>query len=140
MIENQLREIFQRYLNAFKHYDLNAAVACYHLPCTLSTPDNLVIINNENECKQEFNRIFTQLKANYTHDIIAKKLCYQQVTDNIYLVCIDWDFIDESQQIFADFAAIYHLEIVAGELKIINVSSHELANSLELTKDLHLKC
>ncbi len=109
MIKEQLQQLFRRYLNAFKAYDIDSVVNCYHIPCTLNTPDNIVLVNSAMDCQQEFNNIFIQLKQNCTSNIIAQKLSYQQVTDNVYMVCIDWEFLDGNKQVFADFSAIYHM-------------------------------
>lgn len=140
MLIQQIEALFENYIAAFKSYDLNAVGACYHLPCTLHTPDNLVLVGNEIECQQEFSNIFTQLKQARTIDIIAKKASYQQVSNNLWLVSIDWDFLDSEMQVFADFCAVYHLIEVEGQLKIVNVVSHELTNSLTLTYPLELGC
>lgn len=137
-MEKKLITLFSKYLEGFKQFDLVSVVQCYHLPCTLATPDNLVLINNTTECEQEFNNIFTQLKQNCTSDIVAKKLSFQPVTDNLALVCIDWDFLDEKRQVFADFSAIYHVVEVEDELKIIQVVSHDLTNSLSLKTTFNL--
>ena len=58
------------------------------------------------------------------------------MSEQLYLVCIDWDFIDEHGQVFADFAAIYHVLDTEGVLKIVNVASHELDSSLTLAEPL----
>ena len=132
MIENKLQQLFQQYLSAFRNYDLDGVTQCYHLPCTLNTPDNLLFINSEQQCQQEFLAIFSQLKEANTQKVIAQKANYQMVSDNICLVCIDWVFIDDNEQVFADFAAVYHVLLLNDSIKIINVASHELCNTLML--------
>jgi len=131
----QIEALFERYLMAFKAYDLDGVVACYNLPCTLHTPDKIVLVNSIDNCKQEFNDIFTQLKQGNTAKIIARRASYLSITDNLSLACVDWDFINEQGEVFADFCAYYHM--VESEdkqkLKIINVVSHELSNSLSLS-------
>ncbi|MEY8214400.1 MAG: ketosteroid isomerase family protein [Colwellia sp.] len=138
MHKEKIEALFNHYLTAFKSYDLNTVAACYHLPCTLHTPDNLVFVNNKIDCQQEFSKIFVQLKQATTSDIIANKATYQQVSDHLWLVSIDWAFINDEKQVFADFCAIYHLIDVDGHLKIVNVVSHELSNSLTLKHTLKL--
>ena len=71
-----------------------------------------------------------------TSDIIAKSASYSKVSEQVYLVCIDWDFIDGQGQVFADFAAIYHVLDINDSMKIINVISHELDSSLTLETPL----
>ncbi len=124
--------LFKGYLAAFKGYDLANVAMCYHTPCTLHTPDKVVLLKNTKECQQEFNNIFTQLQLAKTSDIIARKASYSLVTESLLFASIDWEFIDEQGEIFADFCAIYHLVLVETELKIINVVSHDLSNSLTL--------
>jgi NADH:ubiquinone oxidoreductase subunit C len=122
--------------------------ACYHLPCTLNTPDKIVLLESEQALVTEFTDIFAQLKQAQTKDIIGSNASFMQLTPSsspqLILVCIDWDFIDENNQTFADFSAFYHLIDIDGQLKIINVVSHELENSkalvnpFELTNNIHL--
>ena len=133
----KLQELFKRYQNAFIHYDINEVSNCYHLPCTLNTPDKIVLLSSQADCLEEFSTIFTQLKEAKTSNIIAKKATFEKVSEQLYLVCIDWDFIDGQGQVFADFTAIYHVLDNKGALKIINVISHELDSSLTLTEPLN---
>lgn len=130
--------LFTAYIAAFKGYKLDDVAACYHLPCTLHTPDRVVLLSNEQESLQEFNDIFSQLKQAKTRDIVAKNASYSLVTGSVVLVSVDWTFIDEKSEIFADFCAVYHLILVNNELKIFNVVSHELSNSLSLNIPIEL--
>ena len=132
----KLKELFKNYQNAFLQCDLDGVSRCYHLPCTLNTPDKVVLLTNQSDCQQEFGAIFTQLKEAKTSDVIAKKAAFEQISKQVYLVCIDWDFIDGDGQVFADFTAIYHVLDVDGVLSIINVISHDLDSSLTLTESL----
>jgi hypothetical protein len=132
MITEKLEHLFTNYLRHFKEYNLEGVINCYHLPCTLNTPDKVSLLSNEQDCQQEFNSIFSQLKEANTSNVVANKASYQQISEQVFLVNIDWDFFDGNQQVFADFTALYHVLIVADELKIFNVISHELSNSLSL--------
>ena len=136
MSKIKLQELFKHYQNAFLQCDIDEVSRCYHLPCTLNTPDKVVLLTNQSDCQQEFGAIFTQLKDAKTSDVIAKKASFEQISKQVYLVCIDWDFIDGDGQIFADFTAIYHVLDVDGVLSIINVISHDLDSSLTLTESL----
>ncbi len=138
MATKDIVSLFKNYLAAFKRYDLDEVAKCYHLPCTLHTPDKVVLLKDSNTCKQEFDDIFTQLQQAKTSDIIARKASYSLVTQRLFLVSVDWEFIDEQGEIFADFCAVYHLVLVNGGLKIINVVSHELSNSLTLDNPFEL--
>ena len=136
MSKIKLQQLFKHYQNAFLQCDLEAVSRCYHLPCTLNTPDKIVLLKSAADCQQEFGAIFTQLKEASTSNIIAKKASFEQVSKQVYLVCIDWGFIDGQGLVFADFAAIYHVLDHDGTLKIINVVSHDLDSSLSLAEPL----
>ena len=111
---------------------MKQVTSCYHLPCTLHTPEKIVLLTDSLVCEQELTKIFNQLQQENTQDIKVTKASYSVVNDNIILANIDWAFTDEQGQIFADFCAIYHLVLIADQLKIINVVSHDLSNSLSL--------
>lgn len=123
---------FTNYLTAFITYDLTEVVGCYHLPCTLHTPDKAVLLTDITMCKQEFSDIFAQLQQAKTSDIIARKSSYSIVTNDLVLVCINWDFIDDQGEVFADFCAIYHLACIKTKWGIISVTSHDLSNAIVL--------
>jgi hypothetical protein len=132
MQTSKIISLFKTYLAAFKDYDLGKVATCYHLPCTLHTPDKVVLLKDSKSCRQEFDDIFKQLQQAKTSDIIARKSSYSLITDNLLFASVDWEFIDDQGEIFADFCAIYHLIIIDDKLKIINVVSHDLSNSLLL--------
>jgi len=132
MNTEKLAHLFTNYLQYFKEYNLAGVASCYHLPCTLNTPDKISFVANEKDFQKEFNSIFTQLKAANTSNVVANKASYQPISEQIILVNIDWDFFDANQEVFADFSAIYHVLVIADECKIFNVTSHELSNSLAL--------
>ena len=133
MKTEKIISLFNNYLNAFKEYDLTKVIACFHLPSTLQTPDKVALLTDISVCQQEFNEVFTQLQHAKTRDIIARKASYSAITRGLALVCIDWDFIDDEGEVFADFCAVYHITLLENEWKIINVVSHELSNSINLT-------
>ena len=135
MKTQQIESLFDKYLAAFRVYDLDAVVACYHIPCILHTPDKIVLVNSIDDCQQELNDIFTQLKQAHTAKIVARKASYMSVNDDLLLACVEWEFVDEQGQVFADFCAYYHISILNSpkqKLAIVNVVSHELVNSLSL--------
>ncbi len=138
MLTLAIENLFNDYLIAFKNYNLDNVVKCYHLPCTLNTPDKVLFLTSIDACRQEFTDIFAQLKEANTSKIIAHKASYALITEDLLLASIDWAFIDEQGEIFADFCAIYHLALVENELKIINVVSHDLSNSLTLAHEFKL--
>ena len=139
MVEQQLKKLFEGYILAFKHYDLKAVQACYHLPCTLHTPDKIAYLDNNESFAQEFKDIFTVLQHANTKRIIATKASYSLSINSSLDVCIDWAFIDNKNEVFADFTAFYYVVEIEQQLKIINVVSHDLSNSVELSLSLELK-
>ena len=138
MSAEKLSCLFNQYVTAFKHYDLSQVSACYHLPCTLHTPDKVILLTELQQCKQVFGDIFSQLQQAKTSDIIVKKASYSRVTSEVLLVSIEWDFIDSQGAVFADFCATYHLIQIKDELKIISVVSHDLSSAIVLAHKFSL--
>ena len=141
MKTQQIKTLFDNYLAAFSAYDLDTVVECYHIPCTLHTPDKIVLVNSIDDCRQELSDIFTQLKQAKTVKIVAQKSSYMSINDDLLLACVDWNFIGEQEQIFANFCAYYHLSITSStkqNLSIVNVVSHELSNSLSLANEFSI--
>ena len=139
MLKKQLENLFKNFQEGFKNYNLEQVSTCYHVPCTLNMPDRLVFVKNEQDLADEISSIFTQLNQGKVTNIIAVNASYQTLSEKLILTAIDWHFIDENEQLFADFCGIYHIQIIGDELKIINVASHELANSLCLENKLSVK-
>ena len=139
MNNQKLINFFQMYTNAFKSYDINAVQQCYQLPCALHTPDKILYIENNEQFNEAFIDIFTVLQhAKIQQTKILKASYCEQDTDSVD-VCIDWAFIDDTGEVFADFCAFYHIVMSKQQYKIINVVSHELSNSVELSSPLIFK-
>jgi len=137
----QLEDFFKGYISAFKAYDTERVVQCYQLPCTLNTPDELVLLTDQQSSQQTFNDIFLQLQQANTREINAVKASFSTLSSNLILACIDWVFIDDAGEVFTDFCAIYHLTNIDSVLNIINVVSHDLANSVTLAQPFTIsKC
>ncbi|WP_281558675.1 hypothetical protein [Thalassomonas sp. RHCl1] len=132
----KLQTFFQTYRKGFLAYDVQAIEKCYQWPCTLNTPDKCVYIENLDDLAREFDEIFLQLKQADTQDIQALKASFTPLSENLLLACVDWQFINSSSEVFTDFSAIYHLMISGGEIKIINVISHDISNSLALSQPI----
>jgi len=138
MIEQQLKKLFKEYIVGFKDYNYTAVQACYHLPCTLHTPDKIAHLANSEIFAQEFKDIFTVLQHANTQEILATNASYSLSMNNAMDVCIDWEFINDKGEAFAVFTAFYHVVEIEKKLKIINVVSHELSNSVALLHNLAL--
>jgi len=132
MKNEQLENLFQEYISAFKQYDLSAVQLCYQLPCSLHTPEKIAYLHNSDSFTQEFKDIFTVLQHAKTENIIATQASYNQSVGTSLDVCIDWAFIDSKNEVFADFTAFYHVIKVEQDLKILSVVSHDLSNSIAL--------
>lgn len=140
-VEQQLNDLFTRYIEAFSQYDMDAALSCYHLPCTLHTPEKIAYLVNDEKFKQEFIDIFTILKHANISRIVADKASYQHCNKSALDVCIDWLFYDENDELFTDFTAFYHIANDEGSEsigKIVSVVSHEIENSIELAQRFEL--
>ncbi len=137
-LKENLEVLFKRYISAFENYDLTLVKACYHLPCSLHTPDKIAYLNSESVFAQEFKDIFIVLQHAKTKKIVATKASYNQSSHSAIDVCIDWSFIDRSDEVFAEFTAFYQLAIIDNQIKIISVVSHELSNSIVLSQMLDI--
>lgn len=124
-ISQALQSLFKHYVAAFEQFNVAQAMSCYRSPCSLSTPDNLKVLNDEVQLKAEFEDIFSQLKGLGFKKVIAEKASYSKVTDELTLVNVLWQFFDENNQMFTDFTALYHVAGQEDDLSIVNVISHE---------------
>lgn len=138
MLEQALIKLFKDYISAFEQCNLIAARACYQLPCTLHTPDKIAYLSNVEEFNKEFEEIFTVLKHANTKKIIPTTASYNLAANSSIDICIDWAFIDNNNEVFADFTAFFHVIKIAEHFKIANVVSHDLTNSVELALPLQL--
>jgi hypothetical protein len=138
MLEQALIKLFKDYISAFEQYDLIAARACYQLPCTLHTPDKIAYLSTVEAFNKEFEEIFIVLKHAKTKKIIPTAASFNTSANSSVDICVDWAFIDDKDEIFADFTAFFHVINVAEQFKIVSVVSHDLTNSVELEFPLTL--
>jgi len=136
---DKLTELFEQYIKAFVHNNTSAVSQCYQVPCTLSTPDKMLVIENQSDFEKEFEQIFLQLKQAGMSKVKPLKASCLALTDTLVLACIDWAFIDGSGDVFADFSAFYHLASHQEGYKIISVSSQDLSQSKVFTHKITLK-
>ncbi len=141
-LQHQLENLFTHYIEAFKVYDMSAVRACYHLPCSLHTPDKIAYLNNEQDFSKEFEDIFIVLKHGGMEKITVTAASYNVTVITLGLtlvdVCIDWAFFERDDELFADFSAYYQVLVRDEELKIVSVVSHALENSVALANPLHI--
>ncbi|WP_286235525.1 hypothetical protein [Thalassotalea sediminis] len=128
-IEHQkVTALFDKYLTGFIKQDLFAVMQCYQTPCTLTTPEELKYIEDENQLEQTLAAIFSQLSTAHVVDIKVPQASFELMDQNLALVAIHWQFIDKSQQAFAEFCAFYHVTLTSfGSAKIRHVISHEIS-------------
>jgi hypothetical protein len=138
MLEQALIELFKDYISAFEQYNFSAARACYHLPCTLHTPDKIAYLSGRESFDKEFEEIFIVLKHANTKKIIPTAASYNNSANSSVDICVDWAFIDDKDEVFADFTAFFHVIKIAEQFKIVSVVSHDLTNSVELEFPLTL--
>lgn len=127
-----IENLFHHYLVAFEQQCLTSIAHCYQLPCTLYTPDKAVVITNNEVFKREFVDIFTVLKTANIKQFVALNASYTLVSDTLALACVDWQFINNNDEVFTDFTAFYHLALTDGQWRIFNVVSQELSQSVAL--------
>jgi hypothetical protein len=137
-IQQALEGLFTAYLASFKSVDIPGVQACYHLPCTLNTPEKLLYIESEADFFKEFEQIFKQLKQAAIADITASNSSYSQLSEQLFLVNIDWHFIDSQGQVFADFTAVYHILVTEQKYAIVNVVSVDLSSALSLAHPFNI--
>ena len=138
MLEQALIKLFKDYIAAFEQYNSSAARACYHLPCTLHTPDKIAYLSDRENFDKEFEEIFIVLKHANTKKIIPIAASYNNSSHSSVDICVDWAFIDDKDEVFADFTAFFHVIEIAEQFKIVSVVSHDLTNSVELEFPLTL--
>ena len=127
-----IEQLFQGYLKAFQQQNIAATQQCYQLPCTMHTPDKVVLIDNDNIFEREFLDIFTILSHAEIKRFVALKASFSSLSENLILACVDWQFIGPKDEVFTDFCAFYHLALSEGQWRIFNVVSQELSQSVDL--------
>lgn len=132
-----IKDFIQGYSQALAFYDAASIRHYYHLPCTLSTPDNVVLLFNEISFEQEFGKIFAQLKDANITSFKVLNTSYQLVSEQLFLLNIDWQFIQNDGNLFTQFSAIYHIAVIEKQFKIVNVISQEINQGLSLAQVLH---
>ena len=137
-IQNDIEQLFQRYLTAFHQQNMVAIQQCYHLPCTLHTPDKVVLIDSDKVFEQEFLAIFTVLNHAEVSRFEAIKSTFSTLSENLILACVDWQFIGPNDEVFTDFSAFYHLAFSEGHWRIFNVASQELSQSVDLDSTFNI--
>lgn len=138
MLAKQLQNLFAQYHQAFKAQNIGKTIACYHFPCTLITPDRLVLLSNIKQAEQEFTQIFAGINRVNITSFKALEASYESINENIIAVNVHWQFFDKNNEIIADFYALYHILKNEQQFKIFQVISHEVESSINLSFPLNL--
>jgi predicted transcriptional regulator len=142
LLAQQLQQFFNHYHQAFKAQNIVDVLSCYHFPCTLVTPDRLVLLNNRQAAEVEFNEIFLGINRLGIQSFKALEASYDVINtddDNtILMVNIHWQFFNKEKDILADFAALYHIIKHQQQLNIFQVISHENEQVIDLPFSLTL--
>ncbi|WP_440876083.1 hypothetical protein [Thalassotalea sp. PLHSN55] len=136
MIEKKLQQLFQQYIHAFQHFELGSVVGCYSFPCTLTTPDKIVLLKSSSDAEDEFTNIFSWMKQENANQIGVLSASYHEYSKSLAVVNIHWQFLNDKGQSLADFAALYHIDVSAEQAKIMHVVSHEISHSVDLANKL----
>ena len=136
--QTELNKLFSQYISAFSATDIEKVRSCYQLPCILSTPEKVLVINSEEDFEREFTQIFFMLRSNNISGFKASNASFEQVDDNIYLAHLDWQFFDDANNLFTEFAAIYHLSYQNQAYRIISVISHDIGQSPSFTHSMSI--
>lgn len=132
MYKLAIEQLFQRYLTAFHQQNMADTRKFYQLPCTLHTPDKVVLIDSDKSFEREFLDVFTVLSHAKITRFVALKASFSVLSENLILACVDWQFIGPEGEVFTDFSAFYHLALNEGQWQIFNVVSQELNQSKAL--------
>ena len=138
MYQLAIEQLFQRYLKAFHQQNMAQTQQCYQLPCTLHTPDKVVLIEDDSAFEREFLDIFTVLSHAEITQFVALKASFSKLSENLLLACVDWQFIGPNDKVFTDFSAFYHIAFNDGQWKIFNVVSQELSQSVQLNTSFNI--
>ena len=137
-MKDQLEILFRDYIAAFAQLDIDKVSQCYLMPCMLSTPDKVVLLNSNETFVKEFSQIFNLLKQEEISTFVARAASYDQISESTAVVCIEWQFMTEPNNLFTEFTAIYHLTKSGDKFKIISVVSQDISQSISLSQPLHL--
>ena len=132
MTKKEIEQLFTHYIHAFQLRNIESIKMCYQLPCTLHTPDKIVLIENDIDFEGEFLDIFAVLNHAQITRFMPLKASFSVLSEQLVLACVDWQFIGENEQVFTDFTACYHIALNSEDWKIFNVVSQDLSQSLTL--------
>ena len=92
-----------------------------------------MLLANEQVFANEFGNIFEMISAQQITGFKTSNASFDMMTEGLILVSIDWRFYTQANNLFTEFTAIYHLTIIDGNYKIINVMSQDTSQALSLT-------
>lgn len=138
MIEKQLAQLFKHYIKALNDFNVGDMLKCCTIPCVLHTPDKIAYLPDEILFTAEFTQIFQLLQSADVVKIHPTASSYAEINPQLFIVSINWEFLDSNNEVYTDFSAFYHVSSQDDDFKITNVISHELANAVLLEQVLRL--
>ncbi|MDO6428395.1 hypothetical protein Q4489_15370 [Thalassotalea sp. 1_MG-2023] len=139
LVAADINALFKRYLAGFIQQDLAVVASCYQTPCTLTTPEEMQYIVDDAQLECTLLEIFSQLSVANVAEIKVPYGSFDNINTELALVCLHWQFIDQSQQTFAEFCAFYHIESTSqGKAKIRHVISHDLSELKHLSTTINI--
>lgn len=133
-----LQQFFQKYLNAWVTQDLESVVSCYALPSTMTSGESIVPLYSNDAVAKQCQQIFDWMATTEVAGITVSNASYHAFNKEIAVVNIHWKFLDKSNNLITDFAALYHIQISEKHAKIMHVVSHPIAVSADLSQALSL--
>ncbi|WP_448565456.1 hypothetical protein [Thalassotalea ganghwensis] len=128
-----LTTFVEYYIDNFKCLDIEALSGCYQFPCTLSTPDELMLLTNEKELLAQFSDIRQQVQQADVNCITCSNISFSKVCENITLLGMTWLLQTASGQVLSHFFACYHLVTINEHYRIFNVVSQEAEKAVVLS-------
>jgi hypothetical protein len=139
VLTSKIEQFFNVFIDGFKTNDIKKLQACYHLPCTLNTPEYIDVITNNEQLSIYFQVIFSQLEQEQFSHVNITNTHYTVMANDFILACVDWSFIDNAGIVFSNFSAFYHLSWKNEQLTIMNATSHNSENSQKLAIPFQLE-
>lgn len=123
---------FTQLTQAFINSDIAKMRDMHASRSSFSSPDTIKLANSE----QDFIDTFTQgadlLMRENISGVSVSNGQWQELTSNLIIASLDWRLFDQSNNLFTEFRAIYHLTIIGSAFKICSTQSVEMHTNVEM--------
>jgi hypothetical protein len=137
-LTTSLSQFFSSYLTGFIKQQVQLVASCYQVPCIMTTPDEMNILDSHQALVNKFNQIFSQLDALQVDSYQIRHASVQRLEKSQVLVLISWQLFAQTQPV-TEFSVYYTVEQPSDRRNsafvIRNVISHHLENTIELVHD-----